>query len=220
MSAPESRWEDLLAIALPALDHVFGPMDPARRPGWTLGGGTAIAIRIGHRISFDIDIFVPGVPLKLLVSPRNPHARAISTRVQWPGHYQKYERPEGEIDFLSPPLQTEPGFTWHEFRGRPIALETLEEVVVKKIRYRSAGLTPRDAFDIAAVAQCSPGLANVLAAEVPDALARALESLDRHASRGVDPLAAAIRVTESGERLMPEAYAIAGSVLRQAASIA
>lgn len=27
MSAPASRWAELLAIALPALDHVFGPGD-------------------------------------------------------------------------------------------------------------------------------------------------------------------------------------------------
>ena len=34
----------------------------------------------------------------------------MSDVYQWPGHYLKFELPNGEIDFLSPPLQTEPGF--------------------------------------------------------------------------------------------------------------
>ncbi|MGO9740748.1 MAG: nucleotidyl transferase AbiEii/AbiGii toxin family protein [Roseiarcus sp.] len=78
--------------ALPALDHVFGQDDPVDRgrhtPLWTLGGGTAIALRIAHRLSDDVDIFVPSRPLKLFIPANNPAAKAISARYQWPGHYQ------------------------------------------------------------------------------------------------------------------------------------
>ena len=73
MSAAESNWRDLLDLALPALDHVYGQgWGGTSRPGWTLGGGTALAIRIDHRISYDIDLFVPGVTLKLFTPPRTP----------------------------------------------------------------------------------------------------------------------------------------------------
>lgn len=46
-----------MQLALPALDHVFGRKDPDGDPDWTLGGGTAIAIALDHRVSFDVDVF-------------------------------------------------------------------------------------------------------------------------------------------------------------------
>ena len=149
-----SNWARLLDLALPALDHALqGHPLTAQKPAWTLGGGTALALRINHRISDDIDIFLAGIPLRLLAPANNPAAKAISERPDWPGHYLKFHREEGEIDFLSAPLQTEPGFTLETFRGRTVALETIEEVIIKKIRYRAAQFTPRDAFDLVCAAQ-------------------------------------------------------------------
>jgi Nucleotidyl transferase AbiEii toxin, Type IV TA system len=169
-----TAWDELLQRALPALDHVFPPasFDKNRRPDWTLGGGTAIALRIAHRLSDDIDIFVPSQPLKAFTPAKNPGSRAISERFQWPGHFLRFECKEGEIDFLSPHLQSDPGFTWERYRNREVALETLEEVIVKKIRYRSARFTARDVFDLAAVARAAPAIVEVLASEVADALPR------------------------------------------------
>ena len=221
MSAAEPNWRDLLDLALPALDHVYGrSWDGTSRPGWTLGGGTALAIRIDHRISYDIDLFVPGVTLKLFTPAQNPAAKLISPVFRWPGHDLKFERPEGEIDFLSPPLQTEPGFTALPYRDRQIAVETLGEVIVKTIRFRSARFTARDVYDLAAVAEASPDLPNVLAAEVPDALARTLESTELQAARGEDALSAAIAVTVRGRALLPRAFAVARRALESAMALA
>lgn len=216
MSAPESRWRDLLDLALPALDHVFNPVVSNAPARWTLGGGTAIAQRIDHRISHDIDLFVPGVPLKLFTPGRNPAAARISVRFQYPGHYLKFERPEGEIDFLSPPLQTEPGYTWIDYKGRAIALETLDEVIVKKIRFRSARFTARDIFDLAAVGEGSPTLPETLASEVPDALERTLDSIDVQAKRGYDAMGASIIATAKGEPLLTTCFELARQVLDEA----
>ena len=208
---------DLLDLALPALDHVFGERgDRDAPPAWTLGGGTAIAIRIAHRISHDVDLFVPGVALRLFTPARNPASARISGRYQWPGHYLKFERPEGEIDFLSPALQTEPGYTWETYRGRTVAIETLEEVIVKKIRYRSARFTARDVFDLAAVAEAYPDLPAVLTAEVPDALARTSEAVDLHAERGIDALEMAIVLTPHGRHILPHTFETARRVLEAA----
>lgn len=219
MSAPESRWRELLALALPALDHVYG-QNETEHARWTLGGGTAIAVTIEHRISYDIDLFVPGTPLKLFTPQHNLAAKQISTSYQWPGHMLKYERPEGEIDFLSPALQTEPGYAWHVIDGRRIAVELPEEVIVKKIRFRSARFTARDVFDLAAVARTRPGLSAILALEVPDALHRTRESLDLHARRGLDALGASISPTASFSGLIHEAFSIGRDVLTEAAVIA
>lgn len=220
MSVPDSRWRELLDLALPALDHVFGAeVDEAKPAAWTLGGGTAIALSIDHRISYDIDIFVPGVPLKLFTPSQNPAAGRISSRFQWPGHYLKFERSEGEIDFISAVLQTKPGYAWRGLCGRPIAVETPEEVVVKKIRFRSARFTARDVFDLAAVAEARPDLSATLAGEVPDALARTLESLDLQAKRGAEALARSVTPTPASAGILQDAFAIGRRVLEEASGL-
>jgi hypothetical protein len=127
-------WATLLDAALPAIDAVYAT---EKEKIWTLGGGTAIALRLAHRLSDDIDIFMPGIALKRFTPALNPSALAISSSFQWPGHYIKFETPRGEVDFLSPPLQTEPGYSIEQYKGRSIALETIEEVIVKKVRFRS-----------------------------------------------------------------------------------
>ncbi len=71
-----TQWTRLLDIALPVLDHVYR----GARDEWTLGGGTAIALRSGHRLSDDVDLFVPGVPLKEFSPGRNPAAKAYADR--------------------------------------------------------------------------------------------------------------------------------------------
>lgn len=216
-----SRWRDLLDLAFPAIDYVFrGPQDPAE-PDWTLGGGTAIAFHLDHRVSYDIDIFVPGTKLKYFTPAKNPGSKLISDNYQWPGHYLKFELEFGEIDFLSPGLLTEPGYSWAEIAGRAIAVETPEEVIVKKIRYRSERFTRRDTFDLAAVALYFPSLAEVLAKEVPDALQRLSDSLNVIQSKGcLADIEAAIVPTENGQKILPQTFDLAHCVVEKAANLA
>ncbi len=192
-----SSWANLLALALPALDHAM----PGEReaicgggiPRWTLGGGTALALRIGHRTSDDIDVFLSGVRLAEMTPARNPLAKKIGERFQWPGYYLKFERPEGEVDFLGSPLQTMPGFDLQTFHGRTVALETVDEVMAKKLRYRAAHFTDRDGFDLACVLRIRPEVTLTLAAEVGDTLSRA-----RLALEGGDPDRIRARIRDPG----------------------
>lgn len=62
---PTGAWEPLFARALILVDD-FGRLGGLRNPFWTLGGGTVLMFRYGHRISKDVDIFVPD--LSTLVS--------------------------------------------------------------------------------------------------------------------------------------------------------
>ena len=48
---PATAWRHLLELALRALDA-----EAAETP-WTFGGGTALALKLRHRISYDVDIF-------------------------------------------------------------------------------------------------------------------------------------------------------------------
>ncbi len=66
-------------------------------------------------------------------------------------------------------MQTVPGFTVEAYRNRPIRLETLTEVIVKKIRYRTA-ITARDVFDLACVSRREPQMSHILAREIGDLL--------------------------------------------------
>jgi hypothetical protein len=181
-----TSWVALLDAALPAIDLVYSSHPNAT---WTLGGGTALALRIAHRLSHDIDIFVPGIPLREFAPFNNPAARTIASKFEWPGHYLKFTRDDGEIDFLSPSVQTTSGFTLEAFRDRAIALETPQEVIAKKLRFRSASFSVRDAFDLAAVARADPNALVIATIETADALRRVRDVLARHIDRGVDPTA-------------------------------
>lgn len=57
MSTSATRWETLFVHAMTLIGEIakHGRADPF----WTFGGGTALMLRYGHRLSKDIDIFVP-----------------------------------------------------------------------------------------------------------------------------------------------------------------
>jgi len=175
-----SSWARLMDLALPILGHVFPTLDPAGQPTWTLGGGTAIALRIVHRVSDDVDLFVGATDLRLFTPTRNGSAARLSADMQFPGNYLKFLMKEGEIDFLPGPLMTEPGFTLERFRGTTIALQTSEEVILKKVRYRATTFKPRDIFDLAAVARTSGTLGASLMLETGDRLPTLLTAIQRH----------------------------------------
>jgi hypothetical protein len=215
-----SAWANLLDLALPALDHVFPDHDlhaHAGTPRWTLGGGTAIALRIGHRASDDIDLFTPATPLKAFTPTENPAAAAISAAFQYPGHYLKFEREDGEIDFLAVPLQTAPGFSIENYKGRAIALETIEEVIVKKVRYRAARFAPRDVFDLACAAQTVPGLATLLRDEVGDALPRLAVAVE--ALGAIDFAAIELRESSAWRSLKTSALDVVRETIKTARAL-
>jgi hypothetical protein len=75
-------------------------------PGsWTFGGGTALAQILGHRISYDVGIFLDSsTVLKNLAPNINPVTKSLCDTWQWPGKYLKLIlRDVGEIDFLNAP---------------------------------------------------------------------------------------------------------------------
>ena len=65
---PGGVWQILLQHAYALVDEIaaHGIMDPF----WTFGGGTVLMLRYRHRLSKDIDIFVPDPQYLGFVSPR------------------------------------------------------------------------------------------------------------------------------------------------------
>ncbi len=207
---------------LPALDHVFPPRAPIGMPDWTLGGGLALALQLGHRIIDDVDIFVHGTRLRAFTLEMNPAVAPFYPNIEWSAHHLKFELKEGEGDvtFISAALQTEPGYAWRIVQGRAIALQTPEEVIVNAVRSRSERFTPQDAFDLAAVGAAEPGLDRTLASEVPDALLRLSESLRLLTARGTDALKLKVVPTDTGVGLLADTFDRARQIVNRAAKLA
>ena len=146
---PISQWEKLLILALPVLSDLETP--------WTLGGGTGLFLRLNHRVSYDIDIFLED-PRGLKTIAGDPRTKRISNDWQFPGNYLKLIRQEGEIDFILATTITENCFFAHSFKGTEINVETPAEIIAKKIRYRGSNFTIRDIFDFALAVGHDPRL--------------------------------------------------------------
>lgn len=162
-------WEVLFAQALKLIDEIakHGRADPF----WTFGGGTALMLRFSHRLSKDIDIFVPDPQSLGFVTPRlSDVADSIADDYVEAAGYVKLFLAEGEIDFVAAPNLTSPGFSEEVIMGRKVRVETPEEILAKKFWHRGDRITGRDIFDFALVAE-----------QAPEALQLASQFMHRHA---------------------------------------
>lgn len=153
---PQGAWQDLLPHALSIIEDIKDHGTPD--PFWTFGGGTVLMFRYQHRLSHDIDIFVPDPQYLGFVTPRlSDVAAAVSAQyVEDQGSYVKLIRPEGEIDFVASPNLTEVPFEIWNIAGRQIKVETATEIVAKKLWHRGDRATARDLFDLSLVIEKEP----------------------------------------------------------------
>ncbi|MCG5074020.1 nucleotidyl transferase AbiEii/AbiGii toxin family protein [Paraburkholderia sp. RG36] len=121
-------------------------------PFWTFGGGTVLMLRYGHRLSKDVDIFVPNPQYLGYVNPRiNETASEITTDYDEHAGFVKLILPEGEIDFVVSQNLTAPGYDEWVLMDQPVKVETAAEIVAKKMWYRGDRPTARDLFDLSLV---------------------------------------------------------------------
>lgn len=150
-------WRALLPRALILIDEIRthgGISDPF----WTLGGGTVLMFRHRHRLSKDIDIFVPDPQFLGFVTPRlNDVAASLTAEyTELPSAWVKLQFEEGEVDFVaSPNLLDDAWETW-VIDGREIRVETSAEIIAKKMFHRGDRVTARDLFDLALVIEREP----------------------------------------------------------------
>jgi hypothetical protein len=147
-------WTQLLPSALALMTHLESQ---THRPAWTFGGGTVLMLRIGHRQSKDIDLFVPDPQYLGFVNPRlSDVAEAISTDYEENAGFIKFFLPQGEIDIVvGTPLTDEP-FDLVTHAGRQVRVETCAEIIARKFWHRGHHGKARDLFDLCAVAACEP----------------------------------------------------------------
>ncbi|MEF0941893.1 nucleotidyl transferase AbiEii/AbiGii toxin family protein [Rhizobium sp. BR 362] len=115
---------------------------------WSFGGGTALMLQIGHRESFDVDIFIDDPQASPYL---NPQTRGFALDIHpnactFDGtHALKIVFKDiGEIDFIVATHLTSEPTREREIRGQKVYLETPAEIVAKKIFYRGASMQQRD----------------------------------------------------------------------------
>jgi hypothetical protein len=103
-----NAWQVLFERAMQIIDSV-SPSD-LRFDNWSFGGGTVLMRRFRHRISKDVDIFVPDPQYLGYVSPRlNDVAEGLTSSYLETAVSLKLYFPEGEVDFIaSAPLTETP----------------------------------------------------------------------------------------------------------------
>lgn len=147
-------WTALFESALTLTDHLETVLD---KPVWTFGGGTVLMLRINHRYSRDIDLFVPDPQYLGHVTPRlSDAAENLTTEYVEAAEFVKLLMPTGEIDIVvGSPLTGRP---WEAVthRGRRILVETNAEILAKKMYHRGNQAKARDLFDLCAVADLDP----------------------------------------------------------------
>jgi hypothetical protein len=93
------------------------------------------------------------------VAPRLSDTAAALTEdySEMPGSFVKLQFEEGEIDFVAAPNLTDAAWEQWEIEGRPVRVETVTEVIAKKMYHRGDRATARDLFDLALVIEREPG---------------------------------------------------------------
>lgn len=154
---PGGPWEKLFPRALTLIDEISrhgGITDPF----WTLGGGTVLMFRYRHRLSKDIDIFVPDPQYLGFVTPRLSDTAADLTQdyTEQPGAFVKLQFEEGEVDFVAAPNLLDDAWDTWDIGGRAVKVEAAAEIIAKKMYHRGDRVTARDLFDLALVIEREP----------------------------------------------------------------
>jgi hypothetical protein len=199
----ERIWEGLLSTALAILDDL-----DARglgSPEVVMGGGTVLMMRMHHRLSHDIDLFLHDAQWLARLTPRlNDQVAGMVRDYSEQANSVKLVLARGDIDFVVAGSVTGAAPTETlDFHGRAIMLEATEEILAKKLFYRAALLKPRDVFDLVAASMAFPAAAKTaVEASAPrrEAQLRRLKSL---AAAPPDQLALDIAPIGDSAKIVP-----------------
>lgn len=114
-------------------------------------------LQIDHRESHDVDIFLPDAQFLAFLDPKLHDFEFEITPSDYTGDGAGFIKLAfdriGEIDFIVGHALTATPTTKRRVEGEDVDLDTVIEIIAKKIHYRGASVKPRDIFDIAAAAK-------------------------------------------------------------------
>jgi hypothetical protein len=128
--------------------------------------------------------------------------------------YQKFAFTDiGEIDFIASGHLTDTPFVIKQIEGRDVKLETIPEIIAKKVFHRGSEAKARDVFDIAAAARTHR--AEVVAAlkAYPDKVEMTLQQLDRLNPEFVSGAIGQLMILPDYLEMAPDSLSIAKSLL-------
>jgi len=138
-----NAWEILFRRALEIVDSVAA--SGTRFDDRSFGGGTVLMRRYRHRVSKDVDIFVPDPQYLGYVSPKlNDAAESPTSKYLETANSVKLFFPEGEIDFIASAPMTDKPTVNETVLGRRVRVETTAEIIAKKVWHRGREFTARD----------------------------------------------------------------------------
>jgi hypothetical protein len=173
-------WQTLFPHALTLMAYLETQV---HRPLWTFGGGTVLMLRIAHRQSKDIDLFVPDPQYLGHLTPRlSDVAGRITTEYEENAEFLKLLLPTGEIDIVVGASLTPRPYEEVTCFGRSVKFETSAEIIAKKMWHRGHQAKARDLFDLCAVASHEPQAIEKAAPFMQKHGSAFLERLERRAS--------------------------------------
>ncbi|MEJ6002572.1 nucleotidyl transferase AbiEii/AbiGii toxin family protein [Paucibacter soli] len=169
-------WQVLLPHALRLMAHLESETDS---PVWTFGGGTVLMLRLAHRLSKDIDLFVDDPQYLGYINPRlSDVAESISTDYEENAEFIKLRLTHGEIDVVVGSSLTPNPFETVSYGDRSIRVETCSEILAKKMWHRGNRAKVRDLFDLWSIATMEP-----------EAIAAAAPFMQKHGRAFLDAFA-------------------------------
>jgi hypothetical protein len=179
MSA-QSDWAQLFRIACAMIRQVNAEQEIIEH--WTFGGGTAMMLQIDHRISQDVDIFLHDPQVLPFLDPQRHDFNFEIRPVDCNGdgaRSLKLDFEFGEIDFIVAPSLTSSPTTQATIEGEMVLLETIPEIIAKKVYHRGNSIAPRDIFDIAASSEKHAESVIKELASYRDSVASTLAAIDK-----------------------------------------
>jgi nucleotidyltransferase AbiEii toxin of type IV toxin-antitoxin system len=118
-------------------------------------------LQIDHRESRDIDIFLPDPQFLPFLNPQMHdfefEIRPHECRGDGARSLKLTFRNIGEIDFIVGGTLTDTPTIETDVDGQSMLLETIPEIITKKVYHRASSIQPRDIFDIAAAGEQHAG---------------------------------------------------------------
>jgi len=129
---------------------------------WSLGGGTALALfHFQHRLSHEIDIFVHDPQYFSFLSPKwfIDHQEVFhSEYLEQADHISLATLVGVKVDIILAPILTDKLPVLRRIGPIACYVDSLEEIIAKKIRYRRGQAKTRDIVDLGIAVSRFPGL--------------------------------------------------------------
>jgi hypothetical protein len=186
--------------------------------GWTFGGGIAMMLQIGHRESRDIDIFLCDAQQLPYLDPQKHDFEFEIQPAAYGGDGTRALKlvfdDIGEIDFIVARAMTSSPATTTAIEGETILLETIPEIIAKKIYHHGPSITPRDIFDVAAAGERHKDSILKELRGYRDQVARTLNAIDKLNANFVNDTIAQLAIKDRYKALANTAIERSKEILR------